>query len=63
MISTDKPFNGISKLGQRLENAVMSDVNFTQEVFGDTDHAFDNATGFESLVKSVRFYLDIRQFT
>jgi len=66
LVSTDKPAHTVSRLGLRLEHAVLSSVDFSN-VFGQTSHTVDSADGIESHVFSltrhiVRMYLDLRKF-
>ena len=66
LVSTDKPAHAVSRLGLRLEHAVLSSVDFSH-VFGQTSHTVDSADGIENHVFSltrhiVRMYLDVRKF-
>jgi len=65
-VPVDKPVHAISRLGEKIERAVLSDVDCCK-LFGSTDHMLDTAIGIDNhiftLVRHiVRFFLAIRKF-
>lgn len=66
LVSRDKPVHAISRLGERLETAVLSEIDCTT-IFQHSDHIVDTVTVIDNHVSSVirqivRFFLDIRRF-
>lgn len=66
LVPRDKPVHAISRLGQWLENAVLSDIDCST-VFGKSDHFADTVSMIDNHVSGlvrqiVRFFLDMRRF-
>jgi hypothetical protein len=66
LIPQGSPVHSISRMGIKLEQAVITDLN-CDLVFGETSHLMDTISGIDNHVTSlirqiVRFYLKIRKF-
>ena len=60
----DQPVHAIARLGEKLQMAVLCDVDYNN-IFSSTDHCADTLQGIDSHISSlirqiVRFFLDIR---